>query len=597
MAPGFPLVVNGISIRTSEALYQACRFPHMPEAQKLILLQTSPMTAKMKSKPYRNQSRSDWDDIRVKVMRWCLRVKLAQNWNAFSSLLLDTGDREIVENSHKDNFWGAIPTDEECLVGMNGLGRLLTDLREKIKYDDPSSFNCVVPPDIPNFLLYGYPIEEVLLRSEVGRTAKNRELFVEDDLDQQHNASEDLEKLITTHTQLIERDPNKVHKELDKRLRENLRKAGDFSRIHPFPQSSQDVPDDLDARLVVLGIDHPYSKVAGNLAEVAAKNILENRGSSPRLYPNTLVFLAPDKTRLQVLDDATRCFLAWDSILNEKLQLNLYPEQVKQAETQKAAADGAVTAHLSKTYQWLLVPVQATPTTPIKWQATKVSGQGPLAMRVTKKLRSDELLLTGFAATRLRRELDRIPLWRGNHVAVKQLAEDFARYLYLPRLQNTSVLLEAIRSGCAMLTWEQDSFGFADSHDELASRYRGLRCGQNVALLDSDAPGILVKPDIARRQLDAEDAPVTLSDIPIGNGSGEIIETTGGGTGLVSPATHSRNASALQMLLWDGEFGQHPRRTRCRPNRRRGHLAPHCARWSRRHHNAGDKRQYPRRST
>uniref|UniRef100_UPI003750D984 Swt1 family HEPN domain-containing protein n=1 Tax=Armatimonas sp. TaxID=1872638 RepID=UPI003750D984 len=74
-------------------------------------------------------------------------------------------------------------------------------------------------------------------------------------------------KLAEDRAEQLKRDPDKVHKELEKRLRENLRKAGDFSRIHPFPQSSQDVPDDLDARLVVLGIDHAYSKEAGNLAE------------------------------------------------------------------------------------------------------------------------------------------------------------------------------------------------------------------------------------------------------------------------------------------------------------------------------------------
>ena len=70
--------------------------------------------------------------------------------------------------------------------------------------------------------------------------------------------------------------------ELDKRLRTDLRKVGDFSRIHPLPQSGQDVPDDPDARLVVLGIDHPYSKDAGNAGEAAAKAILESRGNTPR---------------------------------------------------------------------------------------------------------------------------------------------------------------------------------------------------------------------------------------------------------------------------------------------------------------------------
>ena len=85
----------------------------------------------------------------------------------------------------------------------------------------------------------------------------------------------------------------------------------------------------------------------------------------------------------------------------------------------------------------------------------RLSGQDALAVRASKKLRSDELLVTGFAATRLRMELDRVPLWRGDHVAIKQLVEDFARYLYLPRPPRPAVLLEAIRDGCACLTWPQ----------------------------------------------------------------------------------------------------------------------------------------------
>jgi len=40
------------------------------------------------------------------------------------------------------------------------------------------------------------------------------------------------------------------------------------------------------------------------------------------------------------------------------------------------------------------------------------SGQEALAVRASKKLRNDELLVTTFAGTSLRRELDRIPLWR-----------------------------------------------------------------------------------------------------------------------------------------------------------------------------------------
>ena len=334
-------------------------------------------------------------------------------------------------------------------------------------------------------------------------------------------------KLAEDRAEQFKRDPDKVVQELDHRLRADLRHAGDFSRIHPLPQSGQDVPDDLDARLVVLGIDHAYTKEPGNPAETAAKALLDSRGSTPRLYRNTLVFLAPDKTRLQDLDEAVRRWLAWESILGEKDTLDLSPHQVKQAETQQAAADSAITARLPETYQWLLVPTQASPQAAVEWQAIRLSGQDALAARASKKLRSNEALITGFGPTLLRMELDRVPLWHGDHVYIKQLVEHFARYLYLPRLKDSSVLLRAISDGIALLTWEHDTFAFADSFDDDAGRYLGLRAGQLVSLADADAPGVLVKPDLARKQLDAEtqtpagpDADVPAGDGPTGGPGG-----------------------------------------------------------------------------
>ena len=75
-----------------------------------------------------------------------------------------------------------------------------------------------------------------------------------------------------------------------------------------------------------------------------------------------------------------------------------------------------------------------------------------------------------------------MPLWRGDHVAVKQLVDDFARYLYLPRIAGPEVLVQAIRDGVALLTWQSDTFAYAESYDEGAGRYRGLRAGQVVSL-------------------------------------------------------------------------------------------------------------------
>lgn len=332
-------------------------------------------------------------------------------------------------------------------------------------------------------------------------------------------------KLAEDRAAQIVRDPDCVVRELEARIRADLRNPGNFSRVHPLPQSGQDVPDDLDARLVVLGTAAPYSKEAGCPAENAAREILEKRGNSPRLFQNTLVFLAADRTRLQELDAAVRRLLAWESILADKETLNLDPHQAKQANAQRVAADARVTAQIPETYQWLLVPEQKTPNDRIQWEAIRLSGQDSLAVRASKRLRRDELLITGYGANTLRMTLDRIPLWRGKHVPIKQLVEDFARYIYLPRLADSQVLTQAMRDGVALLTWMNDSFAYAESYDEEAKRYRGLRGGQAV-FIDRDMPGLLVKPDVAKAQLDAEiPAPTPKSE------GGEVPTPTSGEPG------------------------------------------------------------------
>lgn len=337
-------------------------------------------------------------------------------------------------------------------------------------------------------------------------------------------------KLAEDRAEQLKRDPDKVMTELDKRLRADVGKKGDFNRVHPMPSTSGDVPDDLDARLVVLSADHPYNKEAANAAEAAARVIFETRGTAPRLYRNSLVFLASDKTRLQDLDEAVRRFIAWESILDEKEILDLSPHQVKQAETQKLAADGAVIGRLPETYQWLLVPTQASPQAPVEWQTIRLSGNGALAERASKKLKNDELLLVNFGASRLRMDMDRVPLWRGNYVAIRQLLEDFGRYLYLPRLQTSAVLLNAIRAGLALLTWEHDAFAYAESYDESARRYRGLRSSAQLSVTEDDA-GLLVRPEAARQQIDQE----TARSIPTGVGAAGALS---GSSESTAPVKH-----------------------------------------------------------
>jgi len=184
--------------------------------------------------------------------------------------------------------------------------------------------------------------------------------------------------------------------------------------------------------------------------------------------------------------------------------LNLDAQQSKQAEEQLQSADGTVRGRIPEAYQWLLVPTQTTPQSAVEWQSYRLNGQESLAVRASNRLRNEELLVPALAGTRLRMELDRVPLWRGDSVSIKQLAEDFARYLYLPRLTDPQVLSAAINDGLGLLLWNHEAFAYADSFDETAGRYRGLRCGQHVALSLEGNDGLLVKPEAALIQQAAE---------------------------------------------------------------------------------------------
>ncbi len=352
-------------------------------------------------------------------------------------------------------------------------------------------------------------------------------------------------KLAEDRAEQLKRDCDKVVFEIERRLRFDLAKKGEkggkveegFGRIHTLPASSADVPDDLDARLVVLGPDDPFSKEAGSPAEGKVREILESRGNSPRLYRNSLIFLAPDRVRMQDLDEAVRRYLAWESILADKEALSLDPHQTKQAETQRRAANDTVIARLPETYQWLIVPEQRDPQAPVVLNQIRLTDPGPLAERAMKKLRRDELLITTLAPTVLRKHLNDVPLWRGNHVPLRQLIEDFARYLYLPRILNPQVLVESVVEGVALLSWADHAFAYADSYDESKEHYQALRFNRQISLSDT-APGLVVRADVASRQVEPTPPP-----FPEGNRGKDDPTTNGGGKsgpGPVSPTTQPR---------------------------------------------------------
>src|ERR1700722_6977771 len=91
----------------------------------------------------------------------------------------------------------------------------------------------------------------------------------------------------------------------------------------------------------------------------------------------------------------------------------------------------------------------------------------------------------------LRKYLDDVPLWRGEHVAVTQLVVDFARYLYLPRLVGPEVLVAAMRDGVALLTWQFGTFAVSTRQTARECLQIGRPFG---SVKDGSWPGAAVPP-------------------------------------------------------------------------------------------------------
>lgn len=128
----FRLRWRGIDFDTSEHAYHWEKFDgdasHQPEIQRLIRQARSAHEAFKIAEEYRASRRLDWDRIKLNIMGNILREKAAQH-EYVRRKLLATGDRELIEDSWRDAFWGWGPNRD----GQNMLGKLWMEVRAELR--------------------------------------------------------------------------------------------------------------------------------------------------------------------------------------------------------------------------------------------------------------------------------------------------------------------------------------------------------------------------------------------------------------------------------------------------------------------------------
>ncbi len=292
-----------------------------------------------------------------------------------------------------------------------------------------------------------------------------------------------------------------VEYEIESRLR-SVKKEQPFTGIHVCPSSSLDVPDDQTARLVILRPTDVYrASNQSNAAMTAVTDILNNRGTTPRIYRNMVAFIAPEQDLMFSLQQTVRRYLAWKSIKEDSEDLNLDAAQNRETDNNLNRFNRAVDDQIKEAYCWLLIPYidKATDLKTIVWDTIRISGGTETIIgRAANKMRQNEQIITRWAPALLKMELDGVLWSASDHIAIKTLWDYLCTYCYLPRLADMNVLIDAIRNGLTSTEY----FAYAAGYD--GTRYLDLRVGQTVGMIEPSA--YLVKISAAQRQLDEDEA-------------------------------------------------------------------------------------------
>jgi uncharacterized protein len=303
------------------------------------------------------------------------------------------------------------------------------------------------------------------------------------------------------------REAETLYAEIISRIQKDAKKRGAFAAIHACPEPSG-VADEPTARLVVLHPKQPHKKgQRDSAAMAAARTILESKGTGPRLERNCLLFLAPDIKDLDALLNAVAHYLAWKSIERDATPLNLDKFQENLAANKVKEFDSTVDVRLAGTYAWGLAPRQEDAASELEWEEYKVGGEGSPGERASARFDTEWALRAKVPGAELRTLLDKYLWAERDHVSVAQLAEWFARYLYLPRVTSRQVIELAVQDGCNV-TNADDTFAVAAAYDEAKKRYSGLKVGEGLPGV-IDRTTLVVKPSVARAQRERERSPST----------------------------------------------------------------------------------------
>jgi uncharacterized protein len=298
---------------------------------------------------------------------------------------------------------------------------------------------------------------------------------------------------------------HEVDAAISKVLVEDAGTKGSFHRVFAAPDDPTTIDEATALSLVILGPSSPHSGkgVAKSAATEATTDALTRCRASQRRFRNTLIFVAADEALLGTAREAMRRAMAWASIVaDDRLQQQLTQAQATDTKDKaKTSRDGAQRA-VRNAWSHILYPVKTDTTEAGKafdldHLSLTAKDKGAIPAGVYEKARGDGVVMEKLGPDTLWLKIQ--PLWPEDrpHLAIGEIADWFASYVYLPKLRDRVVLDQTIQGAVSKL---DAKFGYAESFDAPSNSYLGLLYAKTAPDVFSSS-ALIVRAEVALEHL------------------------------------------------------------------------------------------------
>ncbi len=367
---------------------------------------------------------------------------------------------------------------------------------------------CAEPGD--QLAIFGEALRELKLRATYLYEEAGRYWFSTQP--NMNRAAEDRAKALPEHA---------VDEAIAEVLKADMGSKGGFHRVFPAFDDLTQIDEASALSVVVVGPSTPHSgrSATPSAATAAVGDALTRCRASQRRFRNTLIFVAADEGLLAMARESMRRAMAWADIAgDERLQKQLTQSQAAAAkDSARTSKEGAVRA-VRNAWNHILFPVKTDATEAgkafdLEHLALSAKDKGAIPAGVYEKARADGVVLEKLGPDTLWLKLR--PLWAEDrpHIAISEIADWFASYVYLPKVRDRVVLETSIRDAIGKL---DAAFGYAERFDAEKGVYEGLIYAKTAPEFFSPH-GVVVRADVAKQQLAATPAPTPIA--PSGGGT------------------------------------------------------------------------------